>query len=40
MLETYQALTVGTTYWIDAACSASAGTCAVGQVVVTAMELP
>ena len=41
MVITYQALTVGTAYWIDAACSASStGTCALGQVVVTATELP
>jgi hypothetical protein len=40
MTETYQALTVGTQYWVDAACSANSGTCTLGQVVVTAIELP
>jgi hypothetical protein len=40
MLETYQALTVGTQYWVDAACSSNTGTTALGQVVVTATELP
>jgi hypothetical protein len=40
MLVTYQALTVGTQYWIDAAISANTGTTALGQVVVTATELP
>jgi hypothetical protein len=40
MLETYQALTVGTTYWVDAACSSNTGTTSLGQVVVTATELP
>lgn len=40
MIETYQALTVGTQYWIDAAVSANTGTTALGQVVVTATELP
>ena len=40
MLVTYQALTVGTTYWVDAACSSNTGTTAMGQVVVTATELP
>jgi hypothetical protein len=41
MVITYQALTVGTAYWIDAACSAQSGaSSALGQVVVTATELP
>jgi hypothetical protein len=40
MVETYQVMTVGTQYWIDAACSANRGTCTLGQVVVTAIELP
>ncbi len=40
MLITYQALTVGTTYWVDAAVSSNTGTTALGQVVVTATELP
>ncbi len=40
MTETYQVLTVGTQYWIDAACSSNSGTCTLGQVVVTAIELP
>jgi hypothetical protein len=40
MLETYAVMTVGTQYWIDAACAAQSGTCTLGQVVVTATELP
>ncbi len=40
MLETYVAMTVGTQYWIDAACAAQSGTCRLGQVLVTATELP
>lgn len=40
MVETYQVLTVGTQYWVDAGCSANRGTCTLGQVVVTAIELP
>ena len=40
MLETYVSMTVGTQYWIDADCGESAGTCRMGQVLVTATELP
>jgi hypothetical protein len=40
MLETYVAMTVGTQYWIDASCAAQSGTCRLGQVLVTATELP
>jgi hypothetical protein len=40
MITTYQALTVGTTYWVDAAVSGSSSSTSLGQVVVTAIELP